>query len=349
MGYDLYGNPLEPVTRVASTYLTDPQAAVICDTFAQGLDSGLSYAKVLSFLERKGLADEAMGRLRHGLMEEGLGLSDTFAKYGFLDESARKLLRVAEVQGEVPATFKAQAALYRQRFARKNEVLGAFYEPALLFFLAFGVAIPLLSNLVALSQATSMVQAALSLLVVPLALTLVVLVVGALAAAAWLRLPVDFSWREVGFSVWMRLPVVSDPSRLNSVHLFCYYLATSLRSGMSIMDCLTLSVEACNDPRMGARVDRVLMALQEGHTLCEACATLPQLPSDVLDYLDLGEETGRLEEMLLQASKLYEERAQETFQKYMKGFSYLMRIGLMTVVFATLMFSVFQLAKGFKL
>ena len=188
------GQPAQngPIVREGSTYMTDPQAEAFCRVFAESLQAGISYQRIMSFLERKGIKKSVTDRLRYALIDEGLMLGEAFAKYGILDPAARKLVLVAEEQGNMPEAFRTQMPFYRARYNRKREILAAFAEPILLVLLAFGCLLPVLTNVSVLAEAPSVMSAAFKVMLGPLTATAFSLLFAIVAGVGWLNTPVEF-------------------------------------------------------------------------------------------------------------------------------------------------------------
>ena len=109
-------------------------------------------------------------------------------------------------------------------------------------------------------------------------------------------------------------------------------MGASIRSGMNIYDVIYLAAEACNDPRMLDNIEDVLASIEDGVSLGGAISLFKALPEEVVDYIALGEETGRLEELILQCADIYEERAKEAFKSMITAFTFFLRLILISVV-----------------
>lgn len=327
------------VVRQSSTYMTDPDAERFCEVFAEGLDSGLGYARILGFLDRKGLRANIVNRLREALLEEGCGLSEAFARYGLLDAPARKLVLVAEGQGMLPETLLEQAKIYRARYERKKKLIFGSIEAFVMALFAFAGLLPVIANLMKIFESRGNVFVeALKTMLGPMTFGMFALMTVLGAAYAWLNLPVDMALRETAQRMLLRIPVVSRPGRLFSYALFARYFYNSVRSGLNVQDSIYLAAESSNNPLIFRDIDRALDMIERGHSLEESLSTLRGLPDDLLDYIGMGEETGRLEEMLLKCMDVYEKRAEESFEHAMQATIYVLRI-IMLIGIVILAFS----------
>jgi|GEM_PF-2090895 len=338
------------VVQEATTYLTDPEAARICEIFAEGLDSGLGYTRILAFLERKGVKATVINRMRRALIEEGISLSEAFARYGILDPAARKLILVAERQGNLPDAFRTQIPIYNTRHERKKHVLGTCVEPVVLFYLSAFILLPLMSNITVIyTSRKGVVSAALEHVLGPAIFGLFAVMFLLGIGYAWLMTPVDFALRDAWSNIWMRMPVVSGASRLYASSLFARYLGSSIGSGMNIFDSIQLAVEASNDPRLNDRLPHALASLEDGVSLSDSLSLVTAIPEDIIEYIGLGEETGRMEEMLERAATIFEERALEAFDRQMKFFTNVLRVLLIFGVLGSVVFKMIgNLSKTFR-
>jgi type IV pilus assembly protein PilC len=326
----------EAIYRETNTYMTDPQAQKFCEVFSEGLDSGIGYARILTFLERKGFEADVITKLHRALLEDGMQLGAALARHGILDPAARKLVLVAEDQGTLPQAFRTQIPVYRNRYERKKTIAFGFVEPSILAFLAFFILVPIIVNLRKIFESDG--EGLLATLAVvskyvmpPFMIGLILIGIGVLCVWAWLNTPVEFGLREVVIRLWMRIPGLSEPSRLYAVSLFTRYLGASISGGMNIFDSIYLAAEASNDPRMLDAIDVVLASVEDGVNLHQSLSLMKALPDDALDYIGLGEETGRMSDQLENCANIFEKRSREMFERYMAAFTYMMRMFLIVV------------------
>lgn len=337
------GDPKE-VTRESGTYMTDPRAEKFCQTFTEGLESGIGYARIFSLLERNGFSSSTVGKLRQAVLEEGNKLAEAFTRFGILDETARTLVEVAEQQGTLPATFEQLADIYGDRYGRKKDIAYALAEPVILISLTI-----LLLNLIlggnlqemALSSNWSALAWKIGLTSLVQSGTFVLTTVTALFA--WLHLPVDFSVRDFFTRLWLRVPLLSRARRRFSIALFCRYLYRSISSGMDVYSSLELAAKATNYPKLINQVNRARKHIKGGQGLAESLFEADALPDDVIEYVEIGEESGRLEYQLRMLANRYEERADDLFRRQMKVAIWLLRYGIVIVVIVAAFVSILSM------
>ncbi len=326
------------VVRERSTYLTDSDAQALCQSFADGLSSGLSYARILDILERQDHDKRVLDRLRNALLHHGDMLGEAFARYGILDASARKLVLVSEQQGELPGTFKQLAKIYGQRHDRKKNVLYAFVEPMILFILGMIVARGLFSSdftKLAFQEDTwgeirqIFIRAGIE--------SLIFVIICVSIAFVSLNLPVDMSLRSLVHRILLRIPFINGPGKLYAISLFSLYIRQSITSGMTVFQSIELAGEAANSPQILGKIKRVQSQIEQGSTLAQALSCIKALPPEVINNIDIGEETGTLDDRLGWLASHYEQLSLESFKRLIASFLYVTRFAIIIFVIASLM------------
>lgn len=326
-----------PVVRELSTYMTDADSEKFCRLFADGLRSGVGYARIFDFMERQKLDSKMTARLRVAVLEHGDKLGEAFARFGILDAPTRKLVLVGEEQGALPDTFREQAKMFGERVRRKKLVVVAFVE--LVVFLCLGLFA--LKNVLGVVHELAMAPDWSPLWPALIKSGIQSTIFGAFYAGIaylWVNLPADSSFREAAGRVWFRIPVLSRPSRLQSTSNLARYYRQSVRSGMDVFRSLELSVEATNNPSYMETLDKAYAALEEGYPLDVAFRQIKTLPEEFSDYIGIGEETGRLDENLQFLADRYATLAEEAFERLMAASLYLARFAFIILILVFVVF-----------
>ncbi len=315
----------QPVVRETTTHLPEDEAAKLCRLFAEGLSSGLGYERIFTFMQRQKFPAKVVNRLRASI-EDGYRLGEAFARIGLLDAPARKLILVSEEQGTLPETFNQLAKIYDASYDRKKRV---FYGLIEVFVLCCLGAIIFPSVFIDGMQAKGNTgQAIMKALGKGLLQSFIALAVVGAIFYAWINQPVDSPFRRVFHAIWIRLPFVSGATRLYSVAQFCRYFNQAITGGLDIFRCVNLAAEASDNPMIWNYVGKAEALIEQGYPLDDALAVIPGLPEDVIEYIGIGEETGRLEEQLQQQADKYERLAEEAFDRLITSMVYIIRIFL---------------------
>lgn len=96
----------------------------------------------------------------------------------------------------------------------------------------------------------------------------------------------------------MRLPLITTCVRQITLVNLNRQLALMLASGLTIIDALRLSGQACADPTFTLLIHKLRYQLTTGLTLYQAMSLYPDFPPLMIHLIKTGEETGMLESML---------------------------------------------------
>ena len=96
-----------------------------------------------------------------------------------------------------------------------------------------------------------------------------------------------------------KLPVLSTIKKHNEASRICRTLGSLLRSGAALQTALSAVSEVINDKNTQNRLRTVRDAVSGGEKLATALKLLPSLNSSALQMIAIGEETNKLEGMLL--------------------------------------------------
>jgi type IV pilus assembly protein PilC len=325
----------EPIRQERATYMTDSEAGIFCQVFADALSAGMGYARIFDFIEGK-VSPGILLRLREAVLTNGDQLGEAFAKNGILEPAARKLILVAEEQGELPHTFTALSRAFRDRYDRIRRFVLGFVEVIVFlclcaFLMCMGEhgyeyamgSLDMLGFLAATAQE---------------ALGFWVFFIGGYSVTGMiaLNMPVDSSFRDAMTRIWYRTPIVSKPLRLQAISRFMNYLRLSIESGMPINRCFELATEASNSPWFLASTPRVLANLDRGGSLLESVAMIRGMPEEAVEHISLGEETGRLDERLVFLEEKYAALSDEWYTRLLAALLYMLRFALIIGAFAML-------------
>lgn len=319
-----------------STYQTEQGAYKFCETFAKGLETGMDYSRIFEILERQGIEKRIIDKLKEALFEKGDSLGDAFTRFGLLDSNARQLLNVAEKQGNIPQTFDELAEMYKKRHERKKNIVGAFIMPAIIFAIGgiiFVYHFLLKGGIIKMAQEGLMKHAPGILLNAGINIAIFFLICGTIAYI-FINFPIDSSIRETITNVWMRIPFLSKTGRERGIALFSRYLSRAIGAGMSVFDGLELAADASNHPHIQNGIEDTRRSIEQGNMLKVALKEIDDLPQDVIDHVDIGEETGELEGQLEKLADRYEKAANERFERRQETFSKML---LFSIVAATVL------------
>lgn len=269
------------------------------------------------------LGEEEANPLLRGIV---LGLAEAVRKgtslSAALDEHPRhfgrlyvSMVRVGEEAGQLPKVMSDLAALLEHEDEVRGEVVTAVAYPA--FVLGFGVFTVVLLMTVVLPRLFSMLQEMLPVLPLP---TLVLLRISEVLHHHWPWLLVGLGGAVFGARRYfgteqglllldrakLRLPVVGAVFRSAALGRFARTLGTLARSGVSLLPALRIVEDTIGNRVLAAQISRVAEETRGGDSLAAPLRKLGVFPRGIIQMIEVGEETGRLDEMLLKVAEIEE-------------------------------------------
>jgi type IV pilus assembly protein PilC len=113
--------------------------------------------------------------------------------------------------------------------------------------------------------------------------------------------------RRVLDGLLLKIPIIGDLLRKIAVARFCQTLATLTTSGVPILDGLEITARTSGNAIIEDAVMAVRKAVEEGKTISEPLGETKVFPQMVVQMINVGEQTGALDQMLQKIAEFYEE------------------------------------------
>lgn len=225
------------------------------------------------------------------------------------------MVRVGEEGGVLPKVMADLADLLEHEDEVRGEVMAAVAYPV--FVLVFGVCTVTVLLTVVLPRLFSMLQDMLPVLPLP---TLVLLKVshvlhqywpwilialaGAIFAGRW------YLRTSRGLENWdkikLRLPLIGPVVLAAALGRFARTLGTLVKSGVSLLPALKIVENTIGNRILARQVANVAEETRGGDSLATPLRKLGIFPGTVIQMIDVGEQTGTLDEMLLKVADIEE-------------------------------------------
>ena len=124
--------------------------------------------------------------------------------------------------------------------------------------------------------------------------------------------------RRIIDSAILKIPVIGMLVRKVAVARFCRTLATLTSSGVPILDGLEITARTSGNAVIEDAVMAVRKAVEEGKTLSAPLAETKVFPPMVVQMINVGEQTGALDQMLSKIADFYEEEVDTAVGGLMK-------------------------------
>lgn len=282
------------------------------------LESGIPIPQALA-----GIGDEEGNPAFRKVLQEiaesvrkGAALSAAMEEHPQLfDPLFVSMIRVGEEAGALQHVMTDLAALLEHEDQVRSEVLSAVAYPA--FVLAFGIFTVVILLAVVLPRLFSMLQEMLDILPLP---TRILLGTSTFLQQYWI--PIIVTVTATAFAVrwylrspdgkllWSRLklqlPVIGSVLRSAALGRFARTLGTLLRSGVSLLPALRIVEHTTGNASLAKMIADVAEETRGGDSLAAPLRQLGVFPRTVVQMISVGEETGKLDVMLLKVADIEE-------------------------------------------
>src|ERR1043166_846413 len=225
------------------------------------------------------------------------------------------MVRVGEEGGVLPKVMADLARLLEHEDEVRSEVVSAVSYP--LFVLGFGVFTVTILMTVVLPKLFTMLQEMLTVLPLPTLILLKVsgfmhrdwpwVVAGVITIVAgilwYVRTPKGAEMRD---KIKLRLPILGSVYRAAALSRFARTLGTLVRSGVSLLPALKIVENTIGNLVLAQMVAQVTEETRGGDSLAAPLRKLGVFPKTVIQMINVGEESGTLDEMLLKVAEIEE-------------------------------------------
>jgi type II secretory pathway component PulF len=225
------------------------------------------------------------------------------------------MVRVGEEGGVLPKVMADLADLLEHEDEVRGEVVSAVAYP--IFVLVFGICTVTVLLTVVLPRLFSILQDMLPVLPLPTLILLKVshglhhywpwILIGLVAAlfgGRWyLRTPRGAeNWDKMK----LRLPLIGPVVRAAALGRFARTLGTLVKSGVSLLPALKIVENTIGNQILAKQVAGVAEETRGGDSLATPLRKLGIFPRTMIQMIDVGEQTGKLDEMLLKVAEIEE-------------------------------------------
>ncbi len=225
------------------------------------------------------------------------------------------MIRVGEEAGVLPKVMNDLADLLEHEDEVRGEVLAAVAYP--MFVLCFGFITVGVLLTVVLPRLFGMLQEMLTVLPLP---TLILLKVSSALHQHWFVIiagtaaVVGGSWWYLrtpgGALAWdkikLKIPLMGAVFQSAALGRFARTLGTLVRSGVSLLPALKIVENTIGNRVLAAQIARVAEETRGGDSLAAPLRKLGIFPRTVVQMIAVGEESGKLDDMLLKVADIEE-------------------------------------------
>jgi len=133
-------------------------------------------------------------------------------------------------------------------------------------------------------------------------------------------------------AVKLRIPIVGDLTLKMSVSRFARTFGTLISSGVPVLRAMEIVVETAGNRVIGETIKRARSSVKEGEKISGPLFASKLFPTMVTQMIAVGEETGRLDQMLSKVADFYDQEVDATLKGLTSLIEPLMIVGLGLIV-----------------
>jgi type IV pilus assembly protein PilC len=301
-----------------------------------------SFSDITTDLKHGKALSEAMADQGKVFPELEKPLIKLLLKVPYIDQ----MVRAGEASGKIGDTFLSMGQHFQKQQRIKSQVKGALAYPIVLMILLVLVIIVMFTFILPMfgDMFTDMELPLMTRVLMGISNFLThywyvaVGVVGALVALFifLMRTPAT---RLVIDRMVVHLPKIGNLVRIVYTASFSRTLASLYTSGLSILNALQISRDTVNNSYLRSQFDGCIKNIRVGNALSESIMAMDGFDSKLGDTIKVGEETGKLDAMLISTADDYEYESSAAIKSMMSIIEPLM-IVILGIVVAGVMVSV---------
>ena len=295
------------------------EVAIFSRQFSTMINAGLPVLQCLSIIADQ-QANMGFRKVITSIKDDigsGGNLSDSMAKHpGVFDELYTNMIRSGELGGVLDAILERLSIYMEKAEALKRKIKSAMMYPVIVVSVACLVIVFLMVKVIPtfedVFKSFGKELPPLTAFIVGVSRFLQhewwVMAIGIGVAIAGLK---AFAKTEKGTYILdkllLKVPVFGDLAKKAAVAKFSRTLGTLLKSGVPILEALETVAKTSGNKVVEEIINGARASIREGQGMTEPLKKDGVFPPMVLQMVSVGEETGKIDEMLMRAADFYEE------------------------------------------
>ena len=285
------------------------------------IDSGLPLLRSLNVLanqERDKVLKNTINKVADAV-QGGSTFSDALALHPrIFNDLYINMVKAGEVGGVLELVLNRLAEFQEKATKIKNKVVSAMVYPIIVMTMAVGIMSFLLVFIV--PKFETIFHDLLGNKPLPPVTTFVINVSGFMKNHGLVLLgavvAVVFVYKFIGRtragrlaidSFKLRMPLFGNLNRKTAISRFARTLGTLVTSGVPILQALNITRETAGNAAIARAISKVHDSVKEGESIVQPLEASRSFPPMVVSMIDVGEETGKLPEMLLKVADVYDD------------------------------------------
>jgi general secretion pathway protein F len=236
------------------------------------------------------------------------------------------VVREGETVGKLGAALTDLADMLERRMELRARIQSALVYPALLIVLAMGSTAIVLGTLVPniapiFSDNGRSMPSGLQFIIDAesnwRSIAAVVIVIAALIALLYRMAASRPSWSRAIDRFYLRIPYAGELYSQTSMARFSRTLGSMLKAGVPLLQALESARMGTMNAYLNSELAEAIASVRSGSHLSVALNKIEHIPAAVPQMVSIGEETGKLDEMLLRIATMFERKTHRSIERLM--------------------------------
>lgn len=282
-------------------------------------DAGLPIVRSLKILQgqmKRGTLKSTVGTVAEDI-ESGSTFSDALSKHPIIfDKLFVNMVKAGEIGGVLDTILRRLSEFMEKSQKLKKRIAGAAIYPAAVITVAGAILVAIM--ILVVPQFEKIFKD----VKIPLpAITAALITMSNGLKESWYVIPIFIGGVYIGFQIFVSykagkyimdrvvisMPIFGDIVRKSSISRLTRTLGTLVTSGVPILEALGIVRNAIANQVIANAVVAVQESIRGGESIAEPLAQSGEFDDIVVNMIDVGEETGELDKMLMKIADNYDE------------------------------------------
>ncbi|MBS7370053.1 MAG: type II secretion system F family protein [Oscillospiraceae bacterium] len=345
----LYLLEYDEIKKAGGKRLKATQLADFCRELSSMLGTGVSLVRAMQIIMNRDLSP-AMKTTFTALNQQikrGIALSEAMEMQDeVFPELLISMVKAGEANGKLDEALKKMASHYEAEHRTNQDIKGAMTYPIILIVITILVIIAVFTFIftrlmtvfgdMELPTITQVMMGISNFLTQQWFMAIVIVLAVGIAIYWITRLEkVKYGWDK--FIV--KLPKIGPLLKIIYTARFARTFSSLYSGGLTILNALQISKDTIGNRYIAGQFDGVIRMVRQGTSLSEALAAVDGFDVKLTETIAVGEETGRVDELLLSIADSFDYESSMAIKKLVKLIEPIM-ILIMALVILTVMLSV---------
>lgn len=303
-------------------WVSDKVLSLTASQFAIMLRAGLPMGRVVRLIAEQ-TSDKLMKRILTACAEDvsaGYSLAQSLEKNGKkIPATFIETVRAGEESGSLEMCFTRLKTYYEKANRVKRKVKSAMTYPIILVIIAVVVV-----GIIMVKLVPTMISAFENMGTELPLITRMLIGISNFFVGYWPHLIVGLGVIIIGYKLYrktpggaltmgrfsLKIPVIGRIGTMNAASQFANTLSVLLAAGLPVTQVITIIARIMSNAAIAKSLDEAVIELESGKRLGRTLESNPYLPPMLIEMVNVGEETGALEDTMDTIGAYYDEEAE---------------------------------------